>query len=62
MQAGVAGPVLAFATHAEVNGLGPGHLGPGHSERRERGHQGGGSQNVGLYSDCDMAGVGHLEL
>lgn len=35
VQAGVAGPILAFATHAEVKGLGPGHLGPCHSERRE---------------------------
>lgn len=57
----MAGPILAFAMRAEVNGLGPGHLGPCHSERR-RGHQGGSSQNVGLYSDCDMAGEGYLEL
>lgn len=30
--------------------------------KKRRGHQGGGSQNVRLYSDCDTAGVGHLEL
>lgn len=30
--------------------------------KEEKSYRGGSSQNVGLYSDCDMAGVGHLEL
>lgn len=33
VQVGVAGCISAFATHAEVNGVGSGHLGPCRSER-----------------------------
>lgn len=43
---------------AEVAGVGPDHF----EKEGRRPHWGGSSQSMGLHSDCDMVGTGHLEL
>lgn len=62
VQVGMAGHIFALAAYSKMIGVRPWYSGPCYSTRTDTFGEEGSYQNVGLSSDYDMAGAGHLKL